>query len=208
MSLRIKICGLTRPEDVRAAADAGADLVGFIFAPGSPRFLPPVVAREVAAATPPHVLRTGVFMNPTEAEVQDAIFNCGLNLLQFHGEEAPDFCTRFGLMTVKAIRVRDAASLGEMQRYQTSAFLLDTYSAKGAGGTGETFNWELARTARNSGRPIFLAGGLTPENVGDAIRQVKPFGVDVSSGVELSPGRKDHAKIRAFITAARAADAA
>lgn len=206
MSLRIKICGLTHPDDVRAAADAGADLVGFIFAPGSPRFLTPAAARPVAAATPPHVLRTGVFVNPTEAEVQDAIFNCGLNLLQFHGDEAPDFCLRFGLMTIKAIRVRDAASLTALAQYQTSAFLLDTYSAQAAGGTGETFNWDLARSARDAGRPIFLAGGLTPENVGDAIRQVRPFGVDVSSGVELSPGRKDHQKIRAFIAAARAAD--
>jgi phosphoribosylanthranilate isomerase len=135
----------------------------------------------------------------------EAIAACGLNLLQFHGDETSDFCTQFGLMSVKAVRVRDAASLAAMEKYQTDAILLDAHSKAGLGGTGEQFNWELAVAAQKFGKPIFLAGGLTPENVADAVRQVRPFAVDVSSGVESAPGKKDAAKVRAFIQAAKSA---
>jgi len=155
---------------------------------------------------PPHVLRVGVFVNPAEALVQSAIAECGLNLLQFHGDEPPEFCLQFGVMSMKALRVRGAASLAQLEPFHTAAYLLDAYSAQGRGGTGESFDWELAIAAKKLGRPIFLAGGLTPENVADAVRQVRPFGVDVSSGVEAAPGQKDHAKVRAFIAAVRAAD--
>jgi phosphoribosylanthranilate isomerase len=128
-----------------------------------------------------------------------------LNLLQFHGEESPRFCTQFGVMSVKAFRIRDAQSLAALRDYPTDAWLLDAYSAAAHGGTGERFNWDLALRAKQAGRPIFLAGGLTPENVAGAVRRVQPFAVDVSSGVEIAPGRKDAVKVRAFVQAVREA---
>jgi len=160
-------------------------------------------AAEISKALPPFVMRVGVFVNPDEAFVLRAIAECGLGLLQFHGDETSDFCTQFGLMSLKAFRVRDAASLTALETFQTDAFLLDACSPAGLGGTGEKFNWDLAVTAQKFGKPIFLAGGLTPENVAAAVRQVRPFAVDVSSGVESAPGKKDPAKVRAFITAAK-----
>ena len=150
-------------------------------------------------------MKVGVFVNPTEDQVAHALRACGLGLLQFHGEEAPEFCTQFGVMSVKAFRIRDDRSLQMLMDYPTDAWLLDTYAEKQAGGTGKTFNWDLALAAKQYGRPIILAGGLTPENVADAVRLVQPFAVDVSSGVEISPGRKDPAKVAAFIAAAKGA---
>jgi phosphoribosylanthranilate isomerase len=205
MSVKVKICGLTSPADARAAADAGADLIGLMFYERSPRCVPLETAAQIAAALPPFVVRVGVFVNPTEAAAREAIARCGLNLLQFHGEEPPGFCTRFGVMSMKAFRIRDAESLTLLPAYPTDAWLLDAFTPDQRGGTGAKFDWALAREAQKFGRPIFLAGGLTPENVAEAVRQVQPFGVDVSSGVESSPGRKDAAKMRAFITAAKGA---
>ena len=135
-----------------------------------------------------------------------AIRQGGLNLLQFHGEETPEYCLQFGLMSMKAFRIRDAASLQLLPNYPTDAWLLDAYNPAKPGGTGETFNWDLARQAQTRGRPVFLAGGLTPENVAEAIQRARPYGVDVSSGVEAAPGRKDHAKVKAFIQAAKAVE--
>jgi phosphoribosylanthranilate isomerase len=149
-------------------------------------------------------MRAGVFVDAPDDLVWSAIRECRLNLLQFHGNESPEDCVKFGVMSMKAFRVRDAASLEGVTEYPTDAWLLDAFAADRAGGTGATFNWELAREAQRHGRPIFLAGGLTPENVAEAIRKVQPFGVDVSSGVEAAPGRKDYAKVRAFIAAAKA----
>jgi phosphoribosylanthranilate isomerase len=126
-----------------------------------------------------------------------------LNLLQFHGDETSEFCTQFGLMSLKAVRVQNAESIEQLAQYDTDAFLLDAHSKSGLGGTGETFNWDLAVTAEKFGKPIFLAGGLTPSNVAEAVARVRPFGVDVSSGVESAPGKKDAAKVRAFIAAAK-----
>jgi phosphoribosylanthranilate isomerase len=178
-------------------------MVGLMFYDQSPRHVALPVAAEISRALPPYIQRVGVFVNPDETFVNQAIVECGLNLLQFHGEESSGFCTQFGLMSVKALRVQDASSLAALANYQTDAFLLDAYSRSGRGGTGEKFNWNLAVEARKFGKPIFLAGGLTPENVAEAVRQVQPFAVDVSSGVELAPGRKDETKVRAFVTAAR-----
>ena len=144
-----------------------------------------------------------MFVNPSEELVFRAIGECGLNMLQFHGDETPEFCTQFGLMSMKAFRIRDAESLKALPSYPTDAWLLDAYSAKGLGGTGEKFNWDLAIEAKKLGRLIILAGGLTPENVAEAVAKVQPFGVDVSSGVESAPGKKDALKVRAFIKAAR-----
>jgi len=204
METRVKICGITNVADGLAAASAGADMIGLMFYAGSPRHVPLATAVEIARALPPFVLRVGVFVNPEEALVSRAIAECGLSLLQFHGDEPSDFCTQFGVMSVKALRVRDAEALQTLANYHTDAFLLDAYSPGARGGTGEKFNWELAVEARKFGKPIFLAGGLTPENVGAAVKKVQPFAVDVSSGVEAAPGKKDAAKIQAFIAAVRA----
>ena len=203
---RVKICGITSIADGLAAAEAGADMIGLMFYVGSPRHITLAQAAEISRALPPFVLRVGVFVNPDEALVSHAIAECGLSLLQFHGDEPSGFCTQFGVMSLKALRVRDAESLKTLENFHTDAFLLDAYSPSGHGGTGAKFNWDLAVTARKFGKPIFLAGGLTPENVADAVRQVRPFAVDVSSGVESAPGKKDAAKVRAFIAAVRACE--
>jgi len=203
MSTRVKICGITNLADAQVAVAAGADALGFNFYEKSPRFIPTAVAAGISRALPPYTLRTGVFVNPSEELVRRAIGECGLNLLQFHGDEPPDFCTQFGLMSIKAFRIRDAASLNELSKYPTDAWLLDAYVSDTFGGTGEKFNWNLAIEAQRAGKPVFLAGGLTPENVAEAVHQVQPFGVDVSSGVESSPGRKDPVKVRAFIKSSK-----
>lgn len=203
MSVRVKICGITNLPDAQIAVEAGADALGFNFYDKSPRFISTKTAAEISRALPPYTLRVGVFVNPSEELVRRAIAESGLNLLQFHGDEPPEFCTQFGFMSMKAFRVRDAESLKTLPEYRTDAWLLDAYASDTFGGTGEKFNWNLATEIRQLGKPVFLAGGLTPENVAEAIQQVHPFGVDVSSGVESSPGKKDHGKVRAFIKAAK-----
>jgi phosphoribosylanthranilate isomerase len=176
-----------------------------MFFTGSPRHVPLELAARIAQSVPPFVARVGVFVNPTEPEVTAAIAACGLNILQFHGEETPEFCTQFGVMSMKAFRIRDTDSLEALPNYPTDAWLLDAYSPAARGGTGVIFNWELAREAKKFGRPFFLAGGLTPENVEEAIRRVEPYAVDVSSGVESAPGKKDAARVKAFVAAAKRA---
>jgi len=205
MSVKVKICGITNVSDALTAAEAGADMVGLMFYEGSPRHISLDAAKEITSQLNPFVVKVGVFVNPPEELVLRVIGECGVTLLQFHGNETPEFCTRFGVMSMKAFRVRDAESLRVMTAYSTDAWLLDAYSAGKLGGTGAIFNWDLALEAKKSGKPIFLAGGLTPKNVAEAVRQVLPFGVDVSSGVESSPGKKDPAKVRTFVTAAKAA---
>ena len=205
MSTRVKICGITNLIDAQVAIEAGADALGFVFYEKSPRFVPMKIAAEISRALPPFIIRAGVFVNPTRELVSKAVAGCSLNLLQFHGDEPPEFCAHFDLMSMKAFHIRDAGSLKGLLKYKTDAWLLDAYSSDTLGGTGEIFNWDLAVEAQRSGRPIFLAGGLTPGNVAEAIQKVRPFGVDVSSGVESSPGKKDHAKVRAFIHAAKTA---
>ena len=203
--VKVKICGLTSAADAQAAVEAGADALGLMFYAGSPRHVSIQAARSIAAALPPHIIRVGVFLDPDPSGVFAAIEACGLNLLQFHGAETAEFCAQFGIMTLKAFRLRDAASLLPMAGFQADAFLLDSYVPEKPGGTGETFNWDLALRARNFGKPIFLAGGLTPQNAAQAVRKVQPFAVDVFSGVEQSPGKKDAQKMRDFVAAVRAA---
>jgi len=203
MSVKVKICGITSVADGVAAAEAGADMIGLMFYERSPRHISLATAAEISRAVSPFIVKVGVFVNPTEEAVFRAIGECGVTLLQFHGEEAPEFCTQFGVMSMKAFRVRDAASLAALPNYQTDAYLLDAYSPDAHGGTGAKFNWDLAIDAKQLGKPVFLAGGLTPENVGEAVRRVQPFGVDVSSGVESAPGKKDPAKVRGFVAAAK-----
>ena len=203
MSVKVKICGITSVSDANAAAEAGADALGFMFWDKSPRAVSLGAAAEIVRQLPPFIVKVGVFVNAEEDLVIRAIRECGLNLLQFHGDETPEYCLQFGLMSMKAFRMRDAASLKALANYPTDAWLLDAYTPGKPGGTGERFDWDLAVEAVKLGRPIFLAGGLTPENVGEAVTRVQPYAVDVSSGVEAAPGRKDHAKVREFIAAAR-----
>lgn len=207
MSTIVKICGITSAADGLAAAEAGADAIGLMFYEGSPRNIAIKTASEIVRQLPPFVIKVGVFVNAPEELVLRAIGECGLNIVQFHGEESPEYCGLFPVMTLKAFRIRDTDSLTRLPDYKTDAWLLDAHVAGKPGGTGEKFNWDLAIQAQKLGRPIFLAGGLTPENVADAVRRVHPYAVDVSSGVEISPGKKDHAKVRAFVQAAKAAQA-
>ena len=150
-------------------------------------------------------MRVGVFVNAKEAFVHQALNECMLNILQFHGDETPEECSRFPVMMLKAFRVKGEETLAELEAFPTAGFLLDAYVNDALGGTGATFNWDLAVRAQEFGKPIFLAGGLTPENVATAVRKVQPFGVDVSSGVESEPGRKDPDRMRAFVAAAKGA---
>jgi phosphoribosylanthranilate isomerase len=205
MSTRVKICGITNLADAETAAAAGADMLGFVFYEKSPRSITIPAAAEIARNLAPHVLRVGLFVNAPEDFVFNALHKCGLNLLQFHGDEPPDYCTQFGAMTIKAFRIKDETSLLELPKFSTDAYLLDAFVPRALGGTGHRFNWDLAVAAQKFGKPIFLAGGLTPENVAEAVVRVRPFAVDVSSGVEQAPGKKDPAKVRAFIANARQA---
>jgi phosphoribosylanthranilate isomerase len=208
MSVKVKICGITNAPDALAAVDAGADALGFMFYEPSPRNVSIRDAAEIIRQLPPFIIKVGVFVDAAEDLVMRAIGDCGLNMLQFHGHETPEYCTQFGLMTLKAFRIRDAESLKRLPEYATEAWLLDAFTADKLGGTGEKFNWDLAIEAKKLGRPIFLAGGLTPGNVAEAVKKVQPYGVDVSSGVEAVPGKKDHDKVRAFIQAAKGVEIA
>jgi phosphoribosylanthranilate isomerase len=205
MRTRIKICGITRPADATLAAQAGADAIGLVFYPPSPRYLSPERAVEIRDALPPFVQTVALFVNPDAAQVAQVIGRVRPALLQFHGEEAPQFCESFGVPYVKACRVRPGIDLLEYLRpfSRASAWLLDSHVAE-YGGVGERFDWSLVPAQRD--RPLILSGGLAPENVADAIRRVKPWGVDVSSGVESAKGIKDAARIAAFIAEVRHAD--
>jgi len=204
VSVKVKICGITNADDALAAIEGGADVLGFVFHPASPRYVSAREAEQIVKPLPPFVVKAGVFVDADRDVVLQAARACGLNILQFHGNETPDYCLQFGLMCMKAFRIKDADSLSALPRYGTDAWLLDAWIPGVPGGTGETFNWELAVEAGKLGKPIFLSGGLNAENVGAAISQVRPYGVDVSSGVEKAPGKKDHAKVKAFIKAAKA----
>ncbi len=203
MSVIVKICGITNAADALAAAEAGADALGFVFWDQSPRYAAVETVAAIIRDLPPFITKVGVFVDAPENLVVQAASQCGLNLLQFHGNETPEYCLQFGLMSMKAFRVRGPESLTGIQEYATDAWLLDAYAPGQPGGTGERFNWDLALEAGKFGRPIFLAGGLTAQNVSSAIGQARPYGVDVSSGVELVPGKKDHAKLKDFIAAAK-----
>lgn len=206
---RIKFCGLTRPEDAAHAVAAGAWALGMIFWAGSPRRCPLEQAAEISAHHRRQAQLAGVFVNPTLDEVVGIAEELSLSLLQFHGDEGPSFCAeaarRTGAKVIKAARVRSGADIQAVATFHTDFHLLDSYRRGVPGGTGETFAWELAR-AHGRRVPVILSGGLTPANVGDAIAVVRPYAVDVASGVESSPGVKDPALIDAFTAAV--ADAA
>lgn len=199
MRVRVKVCGITRAQDARAAAAAGADAIGLVFYPQSPRFVSTAQARTVIAALPPFVTVTGLFLDPEPAFVQEVLDELPLDVLQFHGSESPEFCRAFGLRYIKAVPMGDGVDIGEYaRRYaDAAALLLDSHGAGQRGGTGVTFAWSLA--PKIAAPPLILAGGLTPGNVAAAIAIVRPHGVDVSSGVESAPGIKDTVKLAAFI---------
>jgi phosphoribosylanthranilate isomerase len=205
MRTRIKVCGLTRTVDVEAAVRAGADAVGLVFYPPSPRFLALAQARTLRDAVPPYVTSVALFVNPPQAQVREVLEQVRPAMLQFHGEETPAFCEQFGLPYVKACRVKPGVDLLEYLRPFSAAagWLLDSHVEE-YGGVGESFDWSLVPAERM--RPLILSGGLTRENVRDAVRRVRPWAVDVSSGVESAKGIKDAARIAAFITEVRNAD--
>jgi phosphoribosylanthranilate isomerase len=209
MRVRIKICGITSVGDAQAAAEAGADAIGLMLWGPSKRFVTNAKAAEIVRSLPPFVSKVGVFVDPTAEEVFRAVKEIGLDTIQLHGEEMPEFCRQFApLKVMKAFRVKDAASLTTLTDYNTDAWLLDSYVAGEKGGTGAVFNWDLAVQAKDSGKPIVLAGGLTPENIAEAVHEVWPYGVDVSSGVESAPGKKDAEMIRRFVAGVRSIDSA
>ena len=203
MPPRVKICGVTGLADALAAVDAGADALGFMFYPRSPRAVMPAQVRAITRALPPFVARVGVFVDAMADDIHATVRAAGLDTLQLHGAETPEFCAQFDLPVIKAFRVADEAVLGELPKYPVAAHLLDAWSPAAHGGTGATFNWAIARTAVAAGHRIVLAGGLTPDNAARAVAEGGPFGLDVSSGVESAPGRKDPAKLRAFLAAVR-----
>ena len=206
MRTKVKICGITRLPDALAAVEAGADALGFMFFEGSKRYITSAAAAQIIRALPPFVAKVGVFVNARAETVRAIIAECGLDTLQFHGEETPEFCRQFApLKVVKAFRIQNAESLKPLPDYAVDAWLLDSHVPGLRGGTGEKFNWDLACQARELGRPVILAGGLTPENIADALQQVWPFGVDVSSGVESAPGLKDAGLVRRFVEIVREA---
>ncbi len=199
---KIKICGITNLEDAKLAMEAGADMLGFVFAP-SPRRVTPEQAAAIIAGLPAGVLKIGVFVDSDVASVRKTMELCHLDRAQLHGSETPEFCRDLGAgKVIKAFRVRDAAILEVLPRYKVYAFLLDAYDPTRAGGTGQTFDWDIAEKAKKYGK-IILSGGLNPANVEAAITRVRPFAVDVSSGVESKLGKKDPAKVKEFVERAK-----
>jgi phosphoribosylanthranilate isomerase len=196
---RIKICGITREQDLQAAVAAGADALGFVFYAISPRHIDAQRASELLAALPPFVTSVGLFVDPAAETVRAVLAHAPLDVLQFHGDETPEFCRQFGRPYLKAIRVRPGVDLVECAaRYaDAQGLLLDAYIEGVPGGTGESFDWALI--PRDLSLPVILSGGLQPGNVAGAVRAVRPYAVDVSSGVEASKGIKDVAKVAAFI---------
>jgi len=206
--VRVKICGITNLPNALAAVEAGADALGFMIYEQSPRAISIDAAAAIIRELPPFVTKVGVFVDPTIELVKAALAKSLLSAVQLHGNETPEFCQDLRTSVIKAFRIEGPESLEPMRLYQTSAWLLDSFVAEKPGGTGAKFDWDLAVRVKAWGRPILLAGGLTPENVASAVKQVQPYGVDVSSGVERAPGKKDKAKMRDFIAAAKAAGSA
>jgi phosphoribosylanthranilate isomerase len=202
--VRIKVCGITNIEDARTAAEAGADAIGLVFAE-SPRKVGVEEAREVAAALPEDILKVGVFVNEEPGEVVRIAREVGLDYVQLHGDEGPEDVTAArgsGVKVIKALRVRDAADLAEIDGYGADLYLLDAYSEKARGGTGTRFDWGLAKSLKGRAN-ILISGGLGPENVRDAVSFFEPWGVDASSSLESAPGKKDRDRVRRFVFAAK-----
>jgi phosphoribosylanthranilate isomerase len=203
MLVKVKICGITNIDDAMAAVEFGADALGFVFFQGSPRYISPDDATGIIRKLPSFAMTIGVFVDEKPSQIEKTIASTGIDVIQLHGDEPPEMCA-FSRRIIKAIRIKSLASLDPLVHYQdkVSAFLLDTFSPGSFGGTGQKFNWDIATYAKQFGRTI-LSGGLTPDNIVEAVKQVGPYGVDVSSGVELKKGEKDHLKMRLFIERAK-----
>ena len=204
---RIKICGITNIEDATAAVEYGADAIGFVFAT-SPRQVSTDAVKTISSALPPFIVRVGVFVDETPCVLAIAKA-CGLDVVQLHGGQSDEFTLSLTphMRVIRALRVKDEQSVTDLSGYRTAdAYLLDRYQRDKLGGTGAPFDWRLALIAKRHGIPIIMAGGLTPENVAEAVLMVKPYGVDVSTGVESSPGKKDHVKMKEFIDNVRTVD--
>ncbi len=199
MRTRVKICGITRPQDAIAAAQTGADAIGLVFYPASPRAVEIEQAREIVTALPPFVTVVGLFVDADEATIRQVLAALPLDVLQFHGDESPEACRRYARPYIKALRMREEADVLDAAReyHDAAGLLLDTYQAGVPGGTGDSFDWR--RVPAHLATPVVLAGGLTPENVAEAVITARPYGVDVSGGVESQKGIKDAWKIRSFI---------
>jgi phosphoribosylanthranilate isomerase len=200
--VKVKICGITNLEDALVAVEAGADALGFVFFQGSSRYISPENAAAIICRLPPFVQTVGLFVNEKSAIVNAIADQCGVDIVQLHGEESPEYCQAITRRVIKAFRVKDASSLETLSDYRVAGWLLDTWSPVAHGGTGTTFNWDIAAHAAAS-RPIILAGGLTPENVAEAAVTVRPYAVDVSSGVESEPRKKCAGLVNQFISAIR-----
>jgi phosphoribosylanthranilate isomerase len=202
--VRVKICGITNVEDARIGVAAGADALGFIFVEGTPRYVTPEVARRIIVELPPFITPVGVFWDHAPGHVKAVAEQCRLGALQFHGSEPPEAIAGYDLPTIKTIKVSRAEDLRAMSEYRVSAFLLDSPARWSEGEARAPIAWELVREAATVA-PLILSAGLTPDNVAEAVRLTRPYAVDVDSGVEATPGRKDPLKVRRFVAAARAA---
>ena len=203
---RIKICGITHLTDALTAVEAGADALGFVFVPDTPRFVKPDQVAAIIAQLPPFITTVGIFVSKDSEKIRTIVERCRLDAIQLHADVTPEFCRNLDRRVIKAVRVKDESSLSILSDYDVNAFLLDAYVEGKMGGTGHVLDWDLALQAKNYGR-IIIAGGLNPDNAAQAVRHVMPYGVDVSSGVESQPGRKDPNKIRKFIDAVRSVEA-
>ncbi len=204
---RIKICGITNLDDGLEAIEAGVDALGFVFVPNTPRYITPSQAKLVIKQLPPFITNVGLFVDSEIDEIEDIVNHCKLDAVQLHGNESPEMCSQISLQTkvIKSFHIKKELQVlrNEIENYRVDAYLLDTFIKGKAGGTGQTFDW---RIAEGLSQRIILAGGLTPDNIGTAIAQLQPYGVDVSSGVEKSPGKKDTNKIYSFVRQVRKAN--
>lgn len=202
--VRVKICGITNLKDALTAVRSGCDALGFVFYKKSSRYITPGKARLIISRLPQGLYKVGVFVNAAKEEVERIAASCKLDMAQLHGDESPELCSHIkACRVIKAFRLKNKSGLREIKKYRAYAYLFDTYSKVKFGGTGKSFDWKLLRTLRKIKKPVFLAGGLTPKNVGRAIKLVKPEWVDVSSSVESSPGKKSATRIKEFIAAVK-----
>ncbi len=201
--IKIKICGITNAEDALGAVELGADALGFIFHPQSRRYVTPEKAKGIIERLPPFVFKIGVFVDEEPETILKTVNKCRLDGIQLHGRESPEFCAKFRRRVIKGLRPQREEEVAKIADYKVDALLLDSYHPDMEGGTGTTFDWELAVAAKMFGMPVILSGGLNPENVAEAVRLVKPYGIDVASGVESFQGKKDLDKVRDFIEQAR-----
>ncbi len=202
--VKVKICGITNIQDAQAAVKAGADALGFVFYPKSPRYVLPEEAKLIIRCLPARVEKVGVFVNARENTIRAIKKYCGLTMLQFHGNESPDFCRKFSReRVIKALRVQGSGDVTRVSRFATYGALFDSFEPGVPGGTGKSFDWSLATESAAGRKIVFISGGLTPRNVAEAVRRFRPDWVDVSTGVEMAPGKKDAAKLAAFVRAAK-----